>query len=58
MLDQIKTIRGPVAVLTNLKVETVQDVAQVVEHYMSRWSGYEDPIPHFSPPSTSIPLNY
>jgi hypothetical protein len=30
--------------LTNLKVETVQDVAQVVEHYMSRWSGCEDPI--------------
>ncbi len=34
----------PVAVLTNMKVETADDAAQVVEHYISRWSGCEDPI--------------
>ena len=34
----------PVAVLTNMKVETAQDAARVVEHYISRWSGCEDPI--------------
>jgi hypothetical protein len=34
----------PVAVLTNMKVESARDAAQVVEHYISRWSGCEDPI--------------
>lgn len=34
----------PVAVLTNIKVETADDAAQVVGHYISRWSGCEDPI--------------
>lgn len=34
----------PVAVLTNMKVETAQDAARVVEHYISRWRGCEDPI--------------
>lgn len=34
----------PVAVLTNMKVQSAQDAARVVEHYISRWSGCEDPI--------------
>jgi len=34
----------PVAVLTNIKVETADDAARIVEHYISRWSGCEDPI--------------
>jgi len=34
----------PVAVLTNMKVESAHDAARVVEHYISRWSGCEDPI--------------
>lgn len=34
----------PVAVLTNIKVETADDAAPIVGHYISRWSGCEDPI--------------
>ncbi|HEX3037185.1 MAG TPA: transposase, partial [Thermodesulfobacteriota bacterium] len=34
----------PVAVLANIKVEAADDAARVVEHYISRWSGCEDPI--------------
>ncbi len=33
-----------VAVLTNMKVESASEAALIVEHYMSRWSGCEDPI--------------
>lgn len=34
----------PVAVLTNIKLEDAHEASRVVEHYISRWSGCEDPI--------------
>lgn len=37
----------PVAVLTNLKVQSPEDAAWVVQEYMGRWSGCEDPIRFF-----------
>lgn len=34
----------PVAVLTNVRVQSPEDAAWVVQEYMGRWSGCEDPI--------------
>jgi len=39
-----KEHQEPVAVLTNIKLEDAHEAAVVVEHYISRWSGCEDPI--------------
>jgi DDE family transposase len=41
---QRKEHQEPVAVLTNMKVESAREASRVVEHYISRWSGCEDPI--------------
>jgi hypothetical protein len=41
---QRKEHQEPVAVLTNMKVESASEASGVVEHYISRWSGCEDPI--------------
>ncbi len=39
-----KEYKEPVAVLTDIPVQTPDDAAQIVRHYISRWSGCEDPI--------------
>jgi hypothetical protein len=39
-----RNYQEPVAVLTDIAVQTPDDAAQVVKHYISRWSGCEDPI--------------
>ena len=39
-----RNYQEPVAVLTDMKVETAGDAARIVGHYISRWSGCEDPI--------------
>ena len=41
---QRKEHQEPVAVLTNMKVESAREASRVVERYISRWSGCEDPI--------------
>jgi hypothetical protein len=39
-----RNYQEPVAVLTDIPVQTPCDAARIVEHYISRWSGCEDPI--------------